>query len=81
MKMQNLISAMLVAAVALAAWVPAQAARFFRYVDANGQLVMSHTIPNERVPYGYEIVDETARVIQKVAPQLSEVEYQRKVAV
>ena len=57
-----------------------EAARFFRYEDENGRLVMSHTIPNDRVPYGYEIVDETARVIQTVDPQLSEIEYQKKVA-
>ncbi len=56
------------------------AERFFRYVDENGKLVLSHTIPNDRVKYGYEIVDEYARVIQLIAPQLSEAQYQEKLA-
>ena len=58
----------------------AEANRFFRYEDGNGRLVMSHTIPNERVKFGYEIVDQHGRVIQKVSPQLSEEAYQAKVA-
>jgi hypothetical protein len=64
----------------LAVSLSAEAARFFRYLDASGKLVLSQTIPNDRVRYGYEIVDENARVIQKVAPQLSEEQYQRKLA-
>ncbi len=56
------------------------AERFFRYVDENGKLVLSHTITNDRVKYGYEIVDEYARVIQLIAPQLSEAQYQEKLA-
>ncbi len=58
----------------------AQAARFFRYVDENQQLVLSHTIPNDKVKLGYEIVDENGSLIQKVAPQLSEHDYQAKLA-
>ena len=57
-----------------------QAARFFRYVDESGRLVLSHTIPNDLVAKGYEIVDENARVIETIAPQLSEREYQAKLA-
>ncbi|MEQ9450298.1 MAG: hypothetical protein RJQ07_01825 [Pseudomonadales bacterium] len=64
----------------LAVTAPAEAARFFRYIDDSGKLVLSHTIPNDRVKFGYEIVDENARVISRVAPQLSEKEYQRQLA-
>ena len=60
--------------------LPADAARFFRYKDESGKLVLSHTIPNDRVKIGYEIVDENARVIQTVAPQLSEEQYQAQLA-
>ena len=54
------------------------AARFFRYIDENGKLVLSGSIPNDRVKYGYEVVDESARVLQKIEPQLSEAQYQEK---
>lgn len=67
-------------AVTLFGSLDASAARFFRYTDDNGQLVMSHTIPNDRVKFGYEIVDENARLIQKIEPQLSEQAHQAKVA-
>ena len=56
----------------------AEASRFFRYKDDAGKLVLSHTIPNERVRFGYEIVDEHGRLIQKVAPQLSDDAYKAK---
>ena len=58
----------------------AYGARFFCYVDDDGKLVLSHTIPNERVKLGYDIVDENARVMQRIAPQLSKDEYERRVA-
>ncbi len=54
------------------------AARFFRYIDENGKLVLSGSIPNDRVKYGYEVVDESARVLQKIEPQLTEAQYQEK---
>ena len=53
---------------------------FFRYKDDSGTLVLSHTIPVDRVRFGYDIVDENGRVKRRVAPQLSEEEYQAKVA-
>ena len=53
-------------------------AQFFRFHDENGILVMSQSIPNDRVKYGYEIVDKHGRVLQTVEPQLSEEAYQRK---
>jgi hypothetical protein len=58
----------------------AYGARFFRYVDDDGRLVLSHTIPNDRVKLGYDIVDERAPVMQHIAPQLSKDEYEKQIA-
>lgn len=55
-------------------------ANLFRYKDANGVMVISHTIPNERVRHGYEIVDTYGELIQVVPAQLSEEEYEAKLA-
>lgn len=60
--------------------LPADAARFFRYADDNGRLVLSHTIPNDRVRKGYDIVDEHGRLIQRVEAQLSDADYEAKLA-
>ena len=78
-KFSQIVAGLVGVALLLAA-LQADAARFFRYVDERGKLVLSHTIPNDRVKYGYEIVDENARVLQTVAPQLSEAQYQQKLA-
>ena len=78
-KISQIVAGLVGVALLLAA-LQADAARFFRYVDERGKLVLSHTIPNDRVKYGYEIVDENARVLQTVAPQLSEAQYQQKLA-
>ena len=59
----------------LGASTQASARDYFRYKDSSGTLVLSHTIPADRVPFGYDIVDETGRLIRRVAPQLSEEEY------
>lgn len=74
------IAAVLTGLCLLVASLDASAARFFRYTDENGRLVMSHTIPNDRVKFGYEIVDENARLIKTVEPQLSEADYRAKLA-
>ena len=55
--------------------LPAQAANLYRFRDANGGLVISSSIPNDRVPLGYEVIDgNSGRTLQKVAPQLSPAE-------
>ncbi len=54
---------------------------YFRYVDENGDLVLSQTIPNDRVKYGYEIVDQHGNLIERVPPQLSDEAYQEKLRV
>ena len=56
----------------------ADARELFRYKNENGSLVLSHTIPNERVKAGYDIVDEYGNLVRRVAPQLSEAAYREK---
>lgn len=56
----------------------ADARELFRYKNENGNLVLSHTIPSERVKTGYDIVDEYGNLVRRVAPQLSETAYKEK---
>ncbi len=67
-------------ALALVWPIQASAVEFFRYKDKTGTLVLSHTIPAERVKYGYDIVDENSTLIRRVDPQLSDEAYRQKVA-
>jgi len=53
-------------------------ADFFRYRDDSGAMVLSTTIPADRVKYGYDLVDEFGNLLQRVDPQLSDEAYQRK---
>ena len=63
----------------MAVTLPADARELFRYKDGNGNLVLSHTIPNERVRLGYDIVDEYGSLLKRVEPQLSDEAYAEKV--
>ena len=59
---------LLVGALAL----PAQAANLYRYRNAEGGLVIASSIPNDRVPLGYEVIDSNSgRLLRRVAPQLT----------
>ena len=58
--------------------VSVSAHSYFRYVDESGKLVLSQTIPNERVRYGYDVLDQNGNLIERVEPQLTEAQYQRK---
>lgn len=53
-------------------------ADFFRYRDDSGAMVLSTTIPADRVKYGYDLVDEYSNLIQRIDPQLSDDAYRRK---
>lgn len=55
-----------------------EARELFRYKNDNGSLVLSHTIPNDRVRLGYDIVDEYGNLVRRVAPQLSDEAYKEK---
>ena len=53
-------------------------AALFRYYDDSGDLVLSTTIPADRVKYGYDIVDNYSNLIERVEPQMSDGDYQKK---
>ncbi len=52
------------------AW-QAEAARFYRYINAEGLEEISHTIPNDRVALGYDVLDANMRLVEHVVRQLS----------
>ena len=45
---------------------------FYRYVDKNGETVIATQVPKEAAKRGYEVLTETGRVLETVAPQLSD---------
>ena len=60
--------------------VNVEARQYYRYLDENGRLVISHNIPAERVKFGYEVVTETGMLVKRVERQLSKDEYKAKQA-
>jgi len=50
------------------------AARLYRYKNDNNGWVLANSVPNERVKFGYQVVDENGRLIEEVAPQPSAAE-------
>lgn len=64
--------AIVVATLALALALPVQAAQLYRYRNADGGLVIASSVPNDRVPLGYEVLDQNSgRLVRTVAPQLT----------
>lgn len=57
---------------------PAQAARYYRYLDEQGEVVIDSRIPPEQVRNGYSIIDEQGRVLRMVpaAPSLEQAQAQ-----
>ncbi len=49
----------------------AHAAKLYRYQNDDNGWVLASSVPNDRVKNGYEIVDETGKLIEAVAPQRS----------
>lgn len=58
----------------------AESSTLYRYKDESGHTVLSYSIPAERVRFGYDLVDKSGRLIQRIAPQLSADAYQAKIA-
>ena len=55
-----------------AARVEAADVRLYRYVNADGSLVISHTIPASKVAGGYDIIDAASgRLLERVPAQLT----------
>lgn len=67
--------------VSLAVPVEAGDMRLYRYKDLDGSLVLSHTIPSDRVAGGYQVIDAgTGRVLQTVPAQLTPEQLAAKLA-
>ncbi len=58
-------AAVLAAVIGVAATAEAG---MYRYKDDNGQLVISNTIPQEATKRGYDILNNSGRVVETVAP-------------
>lgn len=55
-----------------------QAGQLYRYINEKGYQEIGHAIPPHLVPNGYDVIDESGRLVRRVAPQLSEDEYAAK---
>lgn len=52
--------------------LPVEAGNLYRFRNADGGLVIASSIPNDRVPLGYEVIDSSSgRLLQTIAPQLT----------
>lgn len=65
--MKRLTRFSLIASALLLAATAAEA-RMYRYMDENGQIVISNTIPQEASRRGYDILNSKGRVIDSVDP-------------
>jgi hypothetical protein len=45
--------------------------RLYRYRNAEGAVEMSNAVPADRVAGGYEVLDKSGNVVERVAPQLT----------
>lgn len=65
--------------------LPAQAAEFYRYKNAQGVMVIDNHIPPEFVANGYSIVNENGQIVRRVEPAPTDdvlrAEYEKRKAV
>jgi len=52
----------------------AAVAGMYRYIDENGQMVISNTVPQEATKRGYDILGSQGQLLRSVAPALTEEE-------
>lgn len=80
-RLKTLVSALAVSGL-MAALLPgaAHAAKLYRYTDDNNRWVIASSIPPERVKNGYEVVDETGRILETIDPQRSPAEARAYIA-
>ena len=57
---------------------PADAATLYRYINDKGYQEIGYSIPTHLVSNGYDVIDESGRLIRRVSPQLTEEEYAAK---
>jgi len=62
----------------LAIALPADAATLYRYINDKGYQEIGYSVPTHLVPNGYDVIDESGRLVRRVAAQLSEEEYALK---
>jgi hypothetical protein len=66
------------AGLILLAALPVDAATLYRYINDKGYQEIGYSVPPHLVPNGYDMIDESGRLIRRVAAQLSEEEYANK---
>lgn len=59
---------------------PSAAGNLYRYVNEQGELILSNQVPPNEVVRGYEILDKRGKVIETVAPPLTQEEREAKAA-
>ncbi len=64
--------------VALTFSFTVQAASLYRYINDKGYQEIGYAIPTHLVANGYDVIEESGRLIRRVAAQLSEEEYAAK---
>lgn len=52
--------------------------QLYRFTNAQGKLEIAHSIPNDRVKFGYDVLDNSGRVVRRVAPELTGAELDAK---
>jgi len=52
------------------------AKNFYRFKDSNGRLVVKDYLPNSALKSGYEVVNESGRLIERVPPMMTDEEKQ-----
>lgn len=57
---------------------PVSAGTLYRYINEKGYQEIGYSIPTHLVANGYDVIDESGRLVRRVAPQLSEEEYAAK---
>ena len=76
--MKNRLMALcLVGSLALVA-SQAEASRLYRYNDAKGHPVISNTMPDDAVSRGYEVLDSSGHVVERIAPAPTAEELRQK---
>ena len=73
------LGAALVVSVSLGV-LNAEAARLYRYKNDDNHWVIASSVPNDRVQNGYQVVDETGRLLEEVDPQRSAAEAAKYIA-
>ncbi len=69
-----------VAGLCLTLALPASAGMLYRYINDKGYQEIGYTIPPHLVAKGYDIIDQTGRLIERVPPQLSDEEFRQQEA-